>query len=266
MQGTMQDCYTVRGMLSEIQRYSVHDGPGIRSLVFLMGCPLRCRWCCNPENISGNVEVMTVQGEEKTVGGEVAVSDIMDIVLKDRVYYRRSSGGVTLSGGEALAQPEFAKAILVACKDNGIHTAVETSAYVDYAVFESILPHLDYAMVDIKHVDDEKHQQFTGVSNRLILDNARRLGTDAKTLVIRVPVIPTFNDTEEEIEQIARAAAQIPNVKKLHLLPYHRLGEGKYAGLGWKYELADLPPHTPEYMQGLLQVAQRSGLHCQIGG
>lgn len=253
-------------MLSEIQRYSVHDGPGIRSLIFLMGCPLRCRWCCNPENISGRAEAMTVKGEEQIVGKEVAVSDIMDIVFKDRVYYRRSSGGITLSGGEALHQPEFARAILMACKENGIRTAIETSAYVEYGVIASVLPYLDYVMVDIKHVDPEKHLLFTGVENGLILDNAFRLGHDAKELVIRVPVIPTFNDTEEEIAQISRTAAKIPNVKKLHLLPYHRLGESKYAGLGWKYEMADVEPHKPEYMERLLAVAERSGLPCQIGG
>lgn len=262
----MKDFYSVRGMLSEIQRYSVHDGPGIRSLVFLMGCPLRCLWCCNPENISGHAEVMTVRGEEKTVGREVDVEYIMDIVLKDRVYYRRSKGGVTLSGGEALFQPEFARAILMACKDCGIHTAIETSGYADYDVIASVLPYLDYVMLDIKHVDDEKHQRFTGVSNALILENAFRLGNDAKTLVIRVPVIPTFNDTEEEIGRIAAKAAEIPNVKKLHLLPYHRLGEGKYAGLGLQYHFSDLPPHSPDYMKTLLAAAERSGLQCQIGG
>lgn len=262
----MQDIYAVRGMLSEIQRYSVHDGPGIRSLIFLMGCPLRCRWCCNPENINPEAEVMTVRGEDKTVGKEVAVADIMDEVLKDRVYYRRSSGGITLSGGEALYQPEFARAILTACKEDGIHTAIETSAYANYDVISSVLPFLDYVMVDIKHVDDEKHQLFTGVSNGRILENAFRLGDDAKVLVIRVPVIPTFNDTEDEIARITQTAARIPNVRKLHLLPYHRLGESKYAGLGWKYELAEVEPHTTEYMNRLLQVAERSGLQCQIGG
>lgn len=262
----MQDIYATKGVLSEIQRYSVHDGPGIRSLVFLKGCPLRCRWCCNPENISRDIQVMTVQGEPKTVGREATVAEVMEEIRKDRIYYRRSGGGVTLSGGEALYQPEFALAILQACKREGIHTAIETSGFADYAVIESLLPFLDFIMYDIKHVVEEKHREFTGQSNRLIMDNVMKIGSGGKELVIRVPVVPTFNDTEVEILTIATFAAQIPGVKKLHLLPYHRLGESKYKGLGWDYSFTSIEPHLPEYMDRLLIVARLSGLECQIGG
>ena len=262
----MQDIDLVKGTVAEIQRYSVHDGPGIRSLVFLKGCPLRCKWCCNPENISRGIQTMMVQGETKTVGRELTVAEVMAEIRKDRIYYRRSGGGVTLSGGEALSQPEFALALLQACKREGVHTAIETSGFADFSVFESVLPFLDYVMFDIKHVEEEKHKEFTGQSNRLILENVMKVAEKAKELVIRVPVIPTFNDTIPEILMISLFAAQIPGVKRMHLLPYHRLGESKYQGLGWDYSFSSVPPPTPEQMDELLAIARISGLACQIGG
>lgn len=262
----MQDVLSVRGILSEIQRFSVHDGPGIRSLVFLKGCPLRCKWCCNPENIGREPEVMTVQGEPKLIGREVSVSEIMGEVMKDEIYYRRSGGGITLSGGEALFQPNFASAILMACKDRGLHTAIETTGFAGYDVIEKMLPYLDLVMFDIKHIAEDKHQAFTGQPNRLILENARRIGESGANMVVRVPVVPTFNDTDMEILMIALYAAQIPGVKELHLLPYHRLGESKYHGLDREYDFSSIEPLSIDEMNRLKEVASRSGLRCQIGG
>ncbi|MDD7408709.1 MAG: glycyl-radical enzyme activating protein [Anaerovoracaceae bacterium] len=260
------NCYSVRGVVSEIQRFSVHDGPGIRTLVFLKGCPLRCRWCCNPENLSREPQYMMVGGKEKLIGREMSVKEVMKEVCKDLIYYRRSGGGITISGGECLLQYRFTASLLEAAKLEGFTTAIETSSFAGERALETVLPWVDTALCDIKHVDDEKHIMFTGQSNRLILENIGKIGISDADLIIRVPVIPGFNDTEEEISDIAHYAAGIRGVKKLHLLPYHRLGESKYKGLGMEYSLEDTEPLSPERMEILLAAARTSGLPCQVGG
>ena len=205
-------------------------------------------------------------GKTKVVGRDVTVGDVMQAIEKDRLYYRRSGGGVTLSGGESLCQPDFTEALLAECKEHGFHTAMESTACEPYEVIQRILPHLDLYLLDIKHMDSAKHKAFTTQPNDRILENAKRIARDAKELIIRVPVVPTFNDTKEEIAAIARFAASLPGVKQLHLLPYHRLGQDKYRWLGREYTLPELTPPTNEWMQELLAEAQKSGLACQIGG
>lgn len=256
----------ITGRIFDIQRYSIHDGPGIRTLVFLKGCVLRCRWCCNPESQEFSIQTMFVDGKEKQIGRDVTVEEVMEEIEKDSRYYERSRGGVTLSGGEALCQPEFSRALLMECKEAGFHTAMESTACAPYQVIETLLPYLDLYLMDIKHCNTEKHLQFTGKPNTLILENAKRLAVDAKELIIRVPVIPTFNDTKEEIRAIAEFAAALPNVKQLHLLPYHRLGQDKYSGLGRKYLLDGYPPFMEKEIEPLLWEAEKTGLTCQIGG
>ncbi len=258
----------IKGRIFDIQRYSVHDGPGIRTIVFLKGCVLRCRWCCNPESQRFNIETMMVDGKPTVTGRDVTVGEVMDMVEKDRPYYRRSGGGLTLSGGESLCQPDFARGLLKVSKESGISTALESTACAKYEVIESILPYLDTYLMDIKHVNAEKHKRFTGQSNELILENARKIAQSQMTeLVIRVPVIPTFNATPEEIKAIASFAATLPGVKKMHLLPYHRLGQDKYDRLGREYTMRDIVPMDQEYVEMLLDTAiKASGLNCQIGG
>jgi len=257
-----------KGRIFDIQRYSIHDGDGIRTIVFLKGCVLRCRWCCNPESQEYAVQTMTVQGEPKVIGRDVTVGEVMETVEKDRPYYYRSGGGLTLSGGESLCQPDFARDLLRASKERGINTAMESMGCADYQVIDSILPYLDQYLMDIKHMDPRKHKEFTGRSNELMLENAVKIAAGRQTrLSIRVPVIPTFNDTVREIEAIASFAAKLRGVEKLHLLPYHRLGQDKYEGLGREYLMKDILPPGREQMEELLGAARRaSGLECQIGG
>ena len=257
---------SVKGRIFDIQRFSIHDGPGIRTIVFLKGCVLRCRWCCNPESQEYAIQEMTLNGKTSVVGRDVTVDEVMETVLKDMAYYRRTGGGLTLSGGECLCQPDFSAALLYAAKQMGLSTAIESTACAKYENIQKLLPNLDVYLLDIKHMDSDKHRAFTGVPNELILENARKLAVDANELIIRVPVIPTFNDKPEEIKAIAKFANSLPNVKELHLLPYHRLGRDKYAGLGREYSLADIEPMPKAKMEYLLQVAETSGLYCQIGG
>ncbi|MBQ7377459.1 MAG: glycyl-radical enzyme activating protein [Clostridia bacterium] len=262
----MQDIYSVKGRIFDIQRFSIHDGAGIRTIVFLKGCPLRCRWCCNPEGQEYRFEELTLAGKTKTVGEDLTVEEVMRTVRRDRPYYDRSGGGLTLSGGECLAQPDFAYALLAAAHGEGIHTAIETTLNVPRDVVARVLPVIDTVLMDLKHADSAKHKEYTGVSNELILDNARYAAAHARELIVRVPVIPTFNDMPEEIRAIARLAATLPRVERLHLLPYHRLGQDKYAGLNRPYLMDGIETIPDARMRYLLEIAETSGLRCQIGG
>lgn len=262
------DYLQTKGRIFDIQRYSIHDGTGIRTIVFLKGCILRCKWCCNPESQEYGIQEMMVAGKKKIIGRDVTVEEVMETVMKDRTYYARTGGGITLSGGECLCQPQFARDLLRAAKEAGITTAIESMAGVKWEIIEEILPYLDHYLMDIKHINGEKHKQFTGKSNELMLENARKIAESGKTkLSIRVPVIPTFNDKPEEIRDIARFADKLPGVNEIYLLPYHRLGQDKYEGLGRTYELPDLLPPDPSYMEALQKVVEaNSKLRCQIGG
>lgn len=261
-----QSIAQTRGRIFDIQRFSVHDGPGIRTIVFLKGCVLRCRWCCNPEGQKYEIQTMNMDGKEKIVGRDVTVAEILPEILADKPYYRRSGGGLTLSGGEVLCQPDFAAALLQAAQEEGLSTAIESTGCAPWSSLEKVLPWLDHYLMDIKHMDSDKHKAFTGQPNTLILENARRIAETVPHLVIRVPVIPTFNDTPDEIRAIARFAASLPNVKELHLLPYHRLGQDKYTALGREYLMDGFPPKTEEDMAPLLWAARESGLQVQVGG
>ena len=260
--------YEQTGRIFDIQRYSIHDGPGIRTIVFLKGCYLRCRWCCNPESQSYKIEQMTEGGKTRTVGRDVTVAEVMDEIRQDAIYYARSGGGITLSGGECMAQPEFAEALLRAAHEYGYTTAIESTAFASREVIDRLLPHIDYFLLDVKHMDSEKHRAFCGQSNERILENIRYIAENTNSLTIRVPTVPTFNDTPEEIAAIARFAASLSVVKELHLLPYHRLGQDKYAGLGREYTLSHITPPTNEHMERLAEAARAAAprLHVQIGG
>lgn len=268
----MENIYDQTGRIFDIQRFSIHDGPGIRTIVFLKGCYLRCRWCCNPESQEYKIQELTMNGVTKTVGRDVTVGELMEELEKDRMYYQRSGGGITLSGGEAMAQPDFAEALLRACHNYGFNTAIETTAFADREVVARLIPHIDHVMMDVKHMDSVKHKAFTGQPNEKILDNARYIAEHASHMVIRVPVIPEFNDTPAEIAAIARFAESLPNVHELHLLPYHRLGQDKYEGLGREYTLSHLTPPTSAHMNELKQAAEAAAnrltlkLKVQIGG
>ena len=262
----MQDYMNVKGRIFDIQRFSVHDGPGIRTIVFFKGCPLRCRWCCNPESQEFHVQEMTLAGKTKIVGRDVTVAEIIEEVERDRAYYARSGGGMTLSGGESLCQPEFATSLLRAAKENGINTAMESTGFADYSIIEKYLPYLDVYLMDIKHINSDKHKEFTSRPNELILENARKIAKNAKKLIIRTPVIPTFNATPEEIRDIAEFARSLETVEEMHLLPYHRIGSDKYAGIGREYSMKNIEPPSKELMNELLAVVQSVGLRGQIGG
>lgn len=300
--------YGAKGIVFDIQRFSIHDGPGIRTIIFLKGCPLRCRWCSNPESQKMKPELMyrsdqcircgscfkvckvgainlgkeyIVDREKCTSCGEcvlvcpgsallmkgktMTVEEVIKEARKDSIQYYRSDGGITLSGGEALVQSEFAKELFKACKAQGWHTAVETEGYTNEEVIRDVMPYVDLVMLDIKSVDPKKHVEFTGVDNKTILKNAKIIQEITNT-VIRIPVIPEFNASREEITDIIKFVKTLPNVKKVHLLPYHRYGENKYKLLNREYEMKDTKELSDDYKSELKQIVESYGLECQIGG
>lgn len=255
-----------KGRIFDIQKFSIHDGPGIRTIVFLKGCLFRCRWCCNPESQQFEVQNMTVDGIQKVTGRDVTVGEVLDEIEKDRAFYRRSAGGITLSGGECMCQPEFSVALLHGCHERGLTTAIETTAAVTYDIVERVLAETDYVLMDIKHMNSQKHKEFIGKDNALVLENAIRIARTGANLTIRVPVIPTFNDTPAEIGAIAEFVKELPRVERMHLLPYHRLGIDKYERLSREYSLKNIVPPNERQMASLLEEVMKRGLTGQIGG
>jgi pyruvate formate lyase activating enzyme len=289
----------ISGVVFNIQRYSIHDGPGIRTTVFLKGCPLSCLWCQNPESQSREPEIMinrnlcTVCGHcvsecengaisllkecsvtdrmkclccgrcvevcpneaRKLTGTEMTVGEVVKEVMKDLDFYESSGGGVTLSGGEATFQPEFALAILRACKNSGMHTAIETCGYTSWEVLDRFLECTDLVLFDIKHMDDAVHKEGTGISNEKILENAAKMAK-VKSMLVRVPLIPGYNDSEQAVRQIAVFVASLPNNVEVDLLAYNPLGEGKYESLG-KGTIEHKEVQDEEYIEHLRGVVNK---------
>jgi pyruvate formate lyase activating enzyme len=296
-----------RGLIFNIQRFSIHDGPGIRTTVFFKGCPLRCRWCSNPESWHDYPEIATYDAKCTRCGrcqkvcpveaisiseegrkinrtvcnlcmkcaevcptGAIAVTgqwmtldEVMKEVEADSLFYKNSGGGVTLSGGEPLAQWEFALDLLEQCKAKAFHTALDTCGYVPWEVLERVLDYTDLVLYDIKHMDVTLHAEGTGKSNRLVLDNARRAAAKRRTW-LRVPLIPGYNDSAENLQAVARFGLEI-GAEKVSLLPYHIWGKSKYERLGRKYPMEDVPLPPDSLAQDCQKVIEALGMKATVG-
>ena len=259
----------------DIKRFAVHDGPGIRTTVFLKGCPLRCWWCHNPESQERepvSVDIMRkVNGRNvpgKKVYGEVMeVDDLLKTVLKDKHFYEESGGGVTFSGGEPLMQHEGLRQLLEGCKAQDLHTTVDTSGYAGWEPFEEILPLTDLFLYDLKHMDPELHRRYTGADNRPILENASRLLERGARVIFRIPVIPGINTTPEEVDSmVAFLNERTDQMKEVHLLPFHNIAENKYRRLHLKLPLTGLAEPDRAMMRRLQKKFEQTGLEVVIGG
>ena len=298
----------IKGNIFNIERFAVHDGPGIRTVVFLSGCRLRCLWCQNPEGIEltpqlafssdkcagcmkclsacANKAIKQIDGNilmdwnkckrclkcVETCPNEARVSltrtmnskEVLEEVIKDIPFYRRSNGGVTLSGGDPLGQIYFASDILKLCKKSKIHTAIETSGFTDWDNFTKILKYIDFIFFDIKHMDTKEHKRGTGVGNEKILETIRRVSVLDKTIVIRIPIIPNFNNSERNIEDTAKFVKTLKNVIKVELLPYHKLGVAKYEHIGKTYLLRTLDPPKSSDLIKLKNIIESYNIKCEI--
>lgn len=296
-----------RGLVFNIQRFSIHDGPGIRTTVFMKGCPLRCVWCSNPESQDFNPNllvrdikctgcgacviacpegaiVFTTEGRKiqwskcnnclrcvpsclynslNRCGAFMTVEEVLDEVVKDEDFYRNSSGGVTVSGGEALWQSEFVAELLKACKIKGLHTALDTTGFSEWARFSKVLDFTDLVLFDIKHLDPGKHKALTGVDNRRILENLEKIA-GKKKIWLRMPVLNGINDSDEYIDQIVALAKRV-SAEKVSLLPYHEGGKSKCVQIGkiYTFVLGKVP--SDEHMQRLKGLISAQGINISIG-
>jgi pyruvate formate lyase activating enzyme len=308
---TQDDIAEARGVVFNIQRFSLHDGPGIRTTVFLKGCPLRCAWCSNPESLRPYPEIITRDGKcircgkcveacseqainvvENTriiqwekcshrmkcaevcpsgaieaAGRTMTVAEVMDIVVRDASYYRRTGGGMTLSGGEPLAQWQFALKLLQEAKGRGLHTVLDTTGYSDWEILDEILNFTDLVLYDVKHANSARHQEATGVPNERILDNLRKtVAKPGLQVWVRHPVIPQFSDSEEGLEELCKLVLSVkPSVEKISLLPYHKFGELKYAAMGKVYPWKEIPPISDEQIGEFKKLVESHGIEVDVG-
>jgi pyruvate formate lyase activating enzyme len=274
-QNEVATLYMEKGLIFDIRRYSVHDGPGIRTTVFFKGCPLNCVWCHNPESIMPKPQQIsrcrTLNGKqrimEEEIGRWLRSGDIMLEVLKDRLFYEESNGGVTFSGGEPLSQPGFLTELLVGCREEGLHTAVDTSGYSTEDTFRKISQHADVLLFDLKTADKRKHEEFTGVDNTPIVRNLMNLPADGPEVYIRIPVIPGFNSTIEDMVLLRNIVSRVKApVIRVDLLPFHRLGRQKYEALGMVSPPGFGPETSTEELEKLMQVFAEAGFSVKKGG
>ncbi|GAB1475290.1 glycyl-radical enzyme activating protein [Bacillota bacterium] len=289
-----QDTVKSRGLIFDIQKFSLHDGEGIRTLVFMKGCPLKCIWCSNPESHNPYKQIgyivkscikcgrcytackqqaiampdyniiidrcndcldcahVCMVGAKRIIGEEMTVEELIEIVEKDRIFYRNSKGGVTVGGGEPALQSDFVAELLKECKNLNIDTSIETCGHAKWAEMEKIVRHADVTHFDIKHMDSRKHLQLTGVDNHTILENAKKIG-EYRNIIIRIPLIPGENDDVENLAATIRYISRFPKLIRLELLPYHNLGEAKYGWLGKEYALKDMKTYTKEEKERMME-------------
>ncbi len=286
----------IEGVVFDVQRYSLHDGPGVRTALFFKGCPLRCGWCSNPESQAREPEpaVFARQcircgqfsppcpdkpgavdagraarcpaGGVRLIGERRSAGSLMAQALRDAPFYEEG-GGITLTGGEPLLQPRLAGALLRLARAEGIHTAIETSGAAPWEALEALLPHLDMVLFDLKQMDSAIHRTYTGAGNEQTLSNLRQAAARGAALTVRVPLIPGFNATVEAIGAIARFVAGLASPPPpLDLLPYHTLGRAKYAALGRRYPWEEHEPLTAAQAEEMAEVVRGYGLQVTVGG
>ncbi|MEI8347744.1 MAG: glycyl-radical enzyme activating protein [Pseudomonadota bacterium] len=283
---------TQQTLVFNIQRYSLADGPGIRTTIFLKGCPLRCLWCHNPESLSSQIQLSFNEArcircgqceqvkspEEKAqvcpteskemVGKWMEAAELLREILKDQAYFESSGGGVTFSGGEPLMQSAFLISFLPQLQQLGLHVTIDTCGQGKTQDLLALAPHTDLFLYDIKMMDTQKHQQLAGVGNELILNNLKRLAQIHGNISLRIPILPGINDGQENMEQIAQLALQLPSIKEINLLPYHRSAVAKYERLGQKYpvELNAMGTPDPVTLNKLAESFSHLGIKVRVGG
>jgi pyruvate formate lyase activating enzyme len=266
----------MNGLIFSVKRYSVHDGPGIRVTFFMKGCPLSCLWCHNPEGISPlpepTVRTNRIGSREfhtdEVAGKYYSVESVLEILGKEKVFMSHSKGGVTFSGGEPLLQFDFLLETLKACKAKGYHTAVDTSGYSSLQNYMAILPFTDLFLFDIKHLEEVRHIESTGVSNTGILENFKLITQSGKDVMVRIPIIPGINDDRKYLEILKKFLTdnRTNSIKRINLLPFHKTGASKYNKFNIPYRMKGIEPPDKERMQMLKDYFEDTGIKVKIGG
>lgn len=253
------------GFVYKTERFCIHDGPGIRTLFYFRGCPLDCRWCCNPESRAAG----PIRGGDGLLPWRepVGVDELTELAGRDAVYYRSSGGGVTLTGGEVLFQPEFAARLLESLRGRGIHTAIETSGYAARDKLEMVLAHVDLVLLDIKHMDSARHSELTGHGNERILANARLVHEREIPLIIRLPLVPGCNDDAANLHAVgAFVHDDLPDVTTVCVLGYHNYAVNKYRTMGLEYPMGELPPASEAQITRAAEILRHYVPSVMIGG
>lgn len=266
----------MKGLIFNIKRYAIHDGPGIRVTFFMKGCPLSCWWCHNPEGILPEpeeiVQVNRVGEREfskkETAGRYYEVKEIIEIIEKERIFIEKSNGGVTFSGGEPMMQPEFLLEALTACRNKGYHTAVDTSGHFHDSILRKVLPVTNLFLFDLKHTDPERHSFYTGVQNRIIIENLHKIVASGTDIMLRIPVIPGINDDEIQLQALKELINDIKadNIKSISLLPYHKAGTAKYRKFNRINKMESIKPPAQQRMNELKEYFSGTGIKVKIGG
>ena len=256
-----------KGLVFNIQRYSVHDGGGIRTIIFLKGCPLACPWCANPESRKGVEPVhWTKNGKREVIGEWRTITELVDEVMKDEVFYRTSGGGVTISGGEVLMQSNFATQLLKVFYELGVHTAIETTGCFPLSHLQNLAPYLNQVLFDLKIMDSEKSKRIIGINVEYVKANLEFLLSQKHIEVVpRVPLIPDYTVDEENLSTIANYISFL-GIKEVHLLPFHQYGSSKYEYLGWKYIMKDTPTLTQTEILSIRQIFEDRGIFTNVDG
>ena len=266
----------MKGLIFSVKRYSIHDGPGIRVTFFMKGCPLSCWWCHNPEGIASEpstVEQVERIGEKEfrkteEVGKYYDTNEILKILEKEKIFINQSKGGVTFSGGEPMTQYPFLLESLIVCKEHGYHTAVDTSGFSSSDKFKNVIPFTNLFLFDIKHLDDQKHKVYTGVSNSQILENLVLISESGTDFMVRIPVIPGFNDDENYLLKLKKYLFELnkKNLKMISLLPYHKIGSSKYKRFGMPNRMDNVEQPSNQRMMELKDFFSDIGVKVKIGG
>ncbi len=252
---------TEKGVIYDIKRYAIHDGPGIRTTIFLKGCPLDCWWCHNPESRLPDPEARNelavrqsfglLKSDDNKIGKMVSSSEVLKEIEKDTLFYDESGGGVTFSGGEPLMQTDFLQEMLRKCKKQTLHTAVDTSGYAPYTDFEKINDYVDLYLYDLKLMDDVNHVKYAGYSNHTILENLEKLARADKKIWLRIPLIPGITDTDRNLKEIIDYLIEIKKITDVQLLAYNRMGESKYPRLNKENRLGKKETQSREQLDAI---------------
>ncbi|MBS3946374.1 MAG: glycyl-radical enzyme activating protein [Melioribacter sp.] len=266
----------MKGYIFDIKKYSINDGPGIRTTVFFKGCPLKCWWCHNPESqrkLPEEFEECTFRWHlshdyenKHRVGSEVTSDEVLAEIAKDIPFYEESKGGATFSGGEPMLQINFLNELLTLCKTNNITTAIDTTGYTDYKNFELIYNQTDLFLYDLKLMDDDLHIKYTGVSNKIIHENLKRIADTGNKVILRIPIIPSVNDTEKNLDEMIKFIRSLKNIREINLLPYHKSANSKYGKMKKENKLPELEPPSKEEMNQLKDFFASTGIKVKVGG
>lgn len=256
----------MRGIVFDIKRFAIHDGPGIRTSIFFKGCPMSCWWCHNPESCKTGIQELEFEFKgSQTLGWEISSIELLEEVEKDRAFFDESNGGVTFTGGEPLMQADFVFETAILFKKHELHLALDTTGYAKQERFKKVADQMDLILFDLKHMNDTKHFEFTGVGNQLILKNLEFLIETEKDIHIRFPMMPGLNDDDENLDKMLQFLSSKKRINRIHLLPYHKIAAGKYEKLGMKNKMRSIEEPDQTRVQEVKKYIETGGFEVVIG-